>query len=313
MTDELSAKNDIDAPITERAGFVALVGAPNVGKSTLVNTLVGTKVSIVSPKVQTTRRRIIGITIVGQTQIMFVDTPGIFKPRKRLDSAMVNAAWAGAKDADLCLFVIDAKRGLDDRTAHIKSVLSTNQQDCFAVVNKIDLVPKAALLPIGQKINDDADFLATFMISAKESDGTNELLQAIAVQLPRGPWLYPEDQLTDLSNRAMAAEVTREKIFLLLKEELPYAVTVETENWQENTGTGEIRIDQTIYVMRPSQKSIVLGKGGRQIKAIGQASRVELEEIFDARIHLFLFVKVRERWADDPERYREMGLDFPHA
>jgi len=296
---------------TTRAGFVAILGAPNVGKSTLLNQLVGTKVSIVSPKVQTTRRRIIGISMQGDAQVLFVDTPGIFMPKKRLERAMVQAAWAAASDADLCLFLVDAKRGLDAAGRTVLEGLTGLRSPPILVVNKIDLVPAAKLLPMIKELNDARDFAATFLVSAETGSGCPELLADVAARLPEGPWLFPEDQLSDLSNRAIAAEITREKLFNQLHQELPYSATVETEAWTESANGREIRIDQVIYVQRPSQKGIVLGKGGRQIKAIGEAARLELEDILEARVHLFLFVKVRERWQDDAERYGEMGLDFP--
>lgn len=294
-----------------RAGFVAILGAPNVGKSTLLNRLVGTKVSIVSPKVQTTRRRIIGISMQGRAQLLFVDTPGIFTPRKRLERAMVQAAWAAAADADLCLFLIDAKRGLDAASRTVLEGLGGLKGDLLLVVNKVDLVHPTKLLPLIKQLNEARAFAATFLVSAEKGDGCAELLADVAARLPEGPWLFPEDQLSDLSNRAMAAEITREKLFLQLHQELPYSVTVETEAWTESADGREIRIDQVIYVQRPSQKGIVLGKGGRQIKAVGEAARLELEDILGARVHLFLFVKVREHWQEDAERYGEMGLDFP--
>ena len=302
---------DAAPPATTRAGFVAILGAPNVGKSTLLNRLVGTKVSIVSPKVQTTRRRIIGISMQGRTQLLFVDTPGIFTPKKRLERAMVQAAWAAASDADLCLFLVDAKRGLDGAGRTVLEGLASLASPPILVVNKIDLVPAASLLPLIKLLNDASAFAATFLVSAETGSGCPELLADVAGRLPEGPWLFPEDQLSDLSNRAMAAEITREKLFNQLHQELPYSATVETEAWTESADGREIRIDQVIYVQRPSQKGIVLGKGGRQIKAIGEAARLELEDILEARVHLFLFVKVRERWQDDAERYGEMGLDFP--
>jgi GTP-binding protein Era len=301
----------IDADGSSRAGFVAILGAPNVGKSTLLNRLVGTKVSIVSPKVQTTRRRIIGISMQGEAQILFVDTPGIFTPTKRLERAMVQAAWAAASDADLCLFLVDAKRGLDAAGRTVLEGLANLASPPILVINKIDLVPAAKLLPLIKQLNEARTFAATFLVSAETGNGCPELLADLAARLPSGPWLFPEDQLSDLSNRAMAAEITREKLFLQLHQELPYSATVETEAWAESENGKEIRIDQVVYVERPSQKGIVLGKGGRQIKAIGEAARLELQDILDARVHLFLFVKVRERWQDDAERYGEMGLDFP--
>jgi len=287
------------------------LGAPNVGKSTLLNQLVGTKVSIVSPKVQTTRRRIIGISMQELTQILFVDTPGIFAPQKRLERAMVQAAWAAAADADLCLFLVDAKRGLDAAGLAVLEGLADIKASPILVINKIDLVPPANLLPLIEQLQKRGSFRATFLVSAQTGNGCLELLSTVAASLPEGPWLFPEDQLSDLSNRAIAAEITREKLFLQLHQELPYSTTVETEAWAESEDGREIRIDQVIYVQRPSQKGIVLGKGGRQIKAIGEAARLELEVILEARVHLFLFVKVRERWQDDAERYGEMGLDFP--
>jgi len=297
--------------VPTRAGFVAILGAPNVGKSTLLNRLVGTKVSIVSPKVQTTRRRIIGISMQGPAQLLFIDTPGIFMPRKRLERAMVQAAWTAAADADLCLFLVDAKRGLDQASRSVLQGLAELKAQPVLVVNKIDLLPPAKLLPLIKQLNEAQPFAATFLVSAEKGDGCAELLGDVASRMPEGPWLFPEDQLSDLSNRALAAEITREKLFLQLHQELPYSITVETEAWAESADGREIRIDQVIYVQRPSQKGIVLGKAGRQIKAIGEAARLELEDILEARVHLFLFVKVRERWQDDAERYGEMGLDFP--
>lgn len=293
-----------------RAGFVAILGAPNVGKSTLLNRLVGAKVSIVTPKAQTTRRRIIGITVHGASQLMFVDTPGVFAPRRRLDRAMVKAAWAAAGDADLVLFVLDARHGLDEPAAAVLDGLQAVARPKLLVINKIDLVPHERLLPLIAEAHARHAFAATFLVSAATGDGCGDLLADLAARLPKGPWLYPADQLSDLSNRAMAAEITREKLFLQLQQELPYSITVETESWVESEDGREVRIDQTIYVLRDSQKAIVLGKGGRQIKAIGAAARQELEEILGARVHLFLFVKVRDAWLDDPERFREMGLEF---
>ncbi len=297
-----------------RAGFVAVLGAPNVGKSTLVNRLVGTKVSIVSPKVQTTRRRIIGITIRGDSQIMFVDTPGIFRPRgaRRLEKAMVEAAWGAAGDADILLAVIDAGRGFDAASKAVFAGLARSRAPRFLVINKIDLVKRRAdLLPLIDEVAKAVDVEAVWLVSARTGDGCEDLLEAVAARMPEGPWLYPEDQLTDLSSRALAAEITREQVFLQLEQELPYSITVETEGWAESPDGAEIRIDQTIYVMRDTQKAIVLGKGGQRIKAIGERARKELERLFEAKVHLFLFVKVRERWQEDPERYSEMGLDFP--
>jgi GTP-binding protein Era len=297
-------------PAATRAGFVAILGAPNVGKSTLLNRLVGAKVSIVTPKAQTTRRRIIGITISGPSQVMFVDTPGVFAPRRRLDRAMVRAAWSAAGDADLVLFLIDARRGLDAETTAVLAGLADIGRQKVLAINKIDLVPHARLLPLIAEANRQHAFAATFLVSATTGDGCDDLLSDIALHLPEGPWLYPEDQLSDLSNRAMAAEVTREKLFLQLQQELPYSITVETESWAESKDGSEVRIDQTVYVLRDSQKAIVLGKSGRQIRSIGEAARKELEALLGTRVHLFLFVKVRDAWPDDPERFREMGLDW---
>jgi GTPase len=294
-----------------RAGFVAIVGAPNVGKSTLLNRLVGTKVSIVSPKVQTTRRRVIGITIQGPCQIMFVDTPGIFVPkRSRLETAMVKAASAGIADADLVLLLLDVQKGLDANGRLAVAQLERERRRAFLVVNKIDMVSPERALPLIAAANEAYAFEATYIVSALEGDGCDDLLRAVAEALPEGPWLFPEDQLSDLSDRALAAEITREQIFHRLHQELPYSVTVETEGWAEAPDGGEVRIDQTVYVLRDSQKPIVIGKKGQTLRAIGEAARVELERILERRVHLFLFVKVRGNWLDDPARYREMGLDF---
>jgi GTPase len=293
-----------------RAGFVAIIGAPNVGKSTLLNRLVGTKVSIVSPKVQTTRRRVIGITIKDGAQVMFVDTPGIFAPKRRLESAMVKAASAGIADADLVLLLLDVKRGIDANARLALNQLQREKRRAFLVVNKIDTVPPDKALPLIAAANEAFAFEATYIVSALDGDGCDDLLDAVVKGLPEGPWLFPEDQLSDLSDRALAAEITREQIFLKLHQEIPYSITVETEGWAEAPDGSEVRIDQTIYVLRDSQKPILIGKRGQQLKAIGEAARHELERILEKRVHLFLFVKVRENWLDDPERYREMGLDF---
>ena len=297
-----------DAPT--RCGFVALIGAPNVGKSTLLNALVGAKVTIVSRKVQTTRSLIRGIAIEGRAQIIFVDTPGIFRPRRRLDRAMVATAWSGAHDADLVGVLIDARKGIDEEADEILSRLAELKHPKIAVINKIDLVEKARLLALARDLNARAGFAATFMISALTGDGVADVRRALAEHVPEGPWLYPADQISDVPLRALAAEITREKIFAKLHQELPYQSTVETEIWKELKG-GAIRIEQTIYVERESQRKIVLGKGGQTIKAIGEAARKEIAEIIETPVHLFLFVKVREGWGDDPERYREMGLEFP--
>ena len=297
-------------PTATRAGFVALMGAPNVGKSTLLNRLVGAKVSIVTPKAQTTRRRVIGITVVDRCQVMFVDTPGIFAPSRRLDRAMVKAAWGAAGDADLVLMLLDARKGIDREAEAVIQGLADIRRPILLVINKIDLVPPQKLLPLIDEANRRLSCEGTYLVSAAKGDGCEDLLKSVASRLPEGPFLYPEDQLSDLSNRAMAAEMTREQIFLQLQQELPYSITVETESWVQSKDGSEIRIDQTIFVLRDSQKAIVLGKGGRQIRAIGEAARQQLEQELEARVHLFLFVKVRDAWLDDPERFREMGLDY---
>jgi GTP-binding protein Era len=297
-----------DTPATS-CGFVALAGAPNAGKSTLLNHLVGHKVSIVTPKAQTTRRRVIGITMVGQAQVLFVDTPGIFgDPKRPLERAMVRAAWDGVDDADLVLFVLDAAKGLNAQARAVLEGLAGRHRRVWLVINKIDMVRPDRALPQIAAANAILPFERTFIVSALTGNGCQDLLAAVADALPEGAWLYPDDQLSDLSDRALAAEITREKLFLQLQDELPYSVTVETEQYLESPDGKEVRIDQVIYVLRDSQKAIVLGKGGARIKAIGQAAREELTKLLDARVHLFLFVKVRE-WTDDPERYREMGLE----
>jgi GTPase len=298
------------APAGRRCGFVAIVGAPNVGKSTLVNALVGAKVTIVSPKVQTTRAIMRGIAIEGDAQLIFVDTPGIFSPRRRLDRAMVATAWSGAQDADVVALIIDAKRGLDDESAAIAARLADVPAPKILIVNKVDLVAKPSLLGLVAAANEGARYGATFMVSALSSNGVAEVKRWLAAHVPEGPWLYPEDQISDAPLRALASEITREKIYLRLHQELPYHSTVETESWQERKD-GSVRIEQTIYVERESQRKIVLGKGGQTIKAIGALARQEIAEMIEKPVHLFLFVKVREGWSDDPERYREMGLQFP--
>ena len=295
-----------------RCGFVALIGAPNAGKSTLTNALVGTKVSIVTPKVQTTRALIRGIAVAGRTQLIFVDTPGIFRPRRRLDRAMVTTAWTGAHDADLVGVLIDARRGVEEEADAILTKLAEVQQPKALILNKVDLVEKPKLLGLAEKINAGVPFAATFMVSALSGSGVDDLRAWFAANVPAGPWLYPEDQLTDAPLRHLAAEITREKLFLRLHEELPYQLTVETDQWQERPD-GSARVEQTVYVTRESQRKIVLGKGGQGIKAIGADARRELMEILERPVHLFLFVKVREGWGDDPERYREMGLEFPRG
>ena len=304
---------DQPSPAPPRCGVIALLGAPNVGKSTLLNRLVGTKVSIVTAKVQTTRRRILGITVQGAAQAVFIDTPGIFTPRpaRQLEQAMVKAAWRGAEDADRCVLLIDAKRGIDRDTRTILDGLRARSLRALLAINKVDLVAPPKTLPLIAELDRTGLFDEVFIVSALTGDGCDDLQARLLALLPEGPWLFPEDQLSDLSQRAMAAEITREKLFEQLHQELPYSLTVGTEAWTEAPGGGEIRIDQTIYVERASQKAIVLGKGGRQIKAVGQAAREELEQIVECRVHLFLYVKVRQRWTEDPERYRELGIEFP--
>ncbi|MHA7773435.1 GTPase Era [Roseibium sp. M-1] len=297
-------------PADTKAGFVALIGAPNAGKSTLINQLVGTKVSIVTHKVQTTRTIVRGVAMHGAAQLVFIDTPGIFKPKRRLDRAMVDTAWGGARDADLIALLVDARKGLTEEVENILKRLSGQKAPKVLILNKTDVAKREKLLQLAQKINEFARFEETFMVSALTGDGTQSILDYFADKVPDGPWLFPEDQPSDLPLRILAAEITREKLFERLHEELPYISTVETERW-ESRKDGSARIEQTIYVERDSQKSIVLGKRGQTIKAISQAAREELSEIIEAPVHLFLFVKVRENWGDDPERYREMGLEFP--
>ena len=292
-----------------RCGFVAVVGSPNVGKSTLVNRFVGAKVAIVSPKVQTSRSRILGIAIKGATQVVFVDTPGIFAPRRRLDRAMVAAAWSGATDADEILLLVDSERGADLNTHRIIEQLKSWRRNPILVLNKIDLVSKPELLVLTEGLTNDQVFSDTFMICAKTGDGVDDLLSHLALRLPRGPWLYPDDQITDMPSRLFAAEITREKLYLQLQQELPYGCAVETEKWT-NQEDGSIRIDQIIYVERSGHKGIVVGKNGSRIKRIGEASRAELERHLERRVHLFLFVRFQENWKSDPERYRDLGLDF---
>ena len=293
-----------------RCAFVALIGAPNVGKSTLVNALVGSKVTIVSPKVQTTRTLVRGIAIEGASQLVFVDTPGIFAPRRRLDRAMVTTAWSGAHDADIVALMIDAKLGIDEGADAILAKVKDVAGRKILILNKVDLVAKPGLLTLTQDANARADFLATFMVSALTGDGVGEVRAWLAANAPQGPWHYPEDQISDAPLRSLAAEITREQLFNRLHQELPYRSTVETDVWKE-LRDGAVRIEQTIYVERESQRKIVLGKGGASIKAIGAAARAEIAQIIEHPVHLFLFVKVREDWGDDPERYREMGLEFP--
>jgi len=301
--------------LSTKCGFVALLGAPNVGKSTLLNRMVGSKVSIVSPKVQTTRSRVLGIGMFDQAQIIFIDTPGVFTPKKRLERAMVSAAWGGARDADHIVVLVDARRGIDADTNLILDRLVKENRQAAVAINKIDLVKRESLLILTAQLDEKALgderklFTNTFMISALNGDGVDVMRDFLVARTPKGPWLYPEDQTADMPLRLLAAEITREKVFLQLSQELPYAVAVETEAWTERDD-GSVRIDQVVYVRRDSQKMIVLGKSGRRIKAIGSAARLDLESMFDRRVHLFLHVKVRDGWQDDPERYRDLGLDY---
>ncbi len=292
-----------------RSGFIAVVGAPNVGKSTLVNRLVGTKVTIVSPKVQTTRARVLGICMAGRTQLVFIDTPGIFRPQRRLDRAMVAAAWEGVAAADLTLLLVDAARGLDADTRRIIGRRRSADAPLVLALNKIDLVGKPSLLTLADALNRDGDFERSFMISALTGDGVDDLLDYLAQTLPEGSWHFPEDQVSDMPMRLLAAEITREQLYLQLHRELPYAAAVETEAWEEGED-GSVTIRQVVYIERPSQKAIVLGKRGRRVKSLGETARKELEAILERRVHLFLFVKVRENWDQDPERYRDLGLNF---
>ncbi len=293
-----------------RCGFVALIGAPNVGKSTLVNALVGSKVTIVSRKVQTTRALIRGIVIEDNAQIILVDTPGIFLPKRRLDRAMVSTAWSGAHDADLVCVLLDAKAGIDEEADAILNKLASVAHPKILVLNKIDLIAREKLLALAQAANERMKFEHTFMISALSGDGVDDLRKTLAKMVPPGPFHYPEDQMSDAPLRHLAAEITREKIYRQLHQELPYQSTVETDSWTERNDKS-VRIEQTIFVERESQRKIVLGKGGATIKSIGAESRKEIAEIVGMPVHLFLFVKVRENWGDDPDRYREMGLEFP--
>jgi GTP-binding protein Era len=295
-----------------RCGFIALIGAPNAGKSTLTNALVGSKVTIVSPKVQTTRTLLRGIAMVGQAQLVFIDTPGIFAPRRRLDRAMVTSAWGSAADADIVALLIDAHKGLDEEATTILDRLGEVRQPKLLILNKVDLVEKASLLALAQAVNSRASFEATFMISARSGDGVDDVRHWLAARVPAGPWHYPADEVSDAPLRQLAAEITREQLYHKLHQELPYQSTVETEGWTERKD-GSVRIEQTIYVERESQRKIVLGKAGQTIKAIGEASRRELAGILEHPVHLFLFVKVREDWGDDPERYRQIGLEFPKS
>ncbi|MEX2616596.1 MAG: GTPase Era [Alphaproteobacteria bacterium] len=298
-----------ESPAT-RFGFVAVLGAPNAGKSTLMNKIVGAKVSIVSPKVQTTRARVLGIAIRGQTQIVFVDTPGIFEPKRRLDRAMVEAAWKGAADADIIALVVDSERGYDANTRRIVEAEALPAGGALLILNKIDRIARTRLLILADEINASGKIRDTFMISALDGDGVDDLAQYFADNVPEGPWMFPEDQISDMPMRMMAAEAVREQLFLQLHQELPYALTVETEAW-ETLKDGSHKVSAVIIIERDSQKGMVLGKGGSRIKAVGEAARFELEKMFGDRIHLFLHVKVRRDWKDRAEHYSVMGLDFP--
>lgn len=315
MTDETTppapgAGDGQDGALQTRCGFIALIGAPNAGKSTLLNALVGAKVSIISRKVQTTRVLVRGIAIHGDSQMIFVDTPGIFRPKRRLDRAMVTTAWGGAGDADVVCLLIDARKGVDEEVEAVLERLADVRKPKVLILNKIDLIQRERLLALAAAVNEKGDFQRTFMVSAMKGDGVGDLKAWLAERMPVDHWHYPEDQIADAPLRQLAAEITREKLFDRLHDELPYASTVETDTWTQQRD-GSVRIEQTIFVERESQRSIVLGKGGQTIKAIGSAARVDIAEAADAKVHLFLFVKVRENWGDDPARYREMGLEFP--
>ncbi len=300
--------------MTTRAGFVALIGEPNAGKSTLTNAMVGTKISIVTHKVQTTRARIRGVAIEGPSQIVFVDTPGLFRPRRHLDRAMVAAAWTGAADADVVVLMVEAHRGVTDGVERILEGLESREGDqtIALAINKIDRVKSEDLLALTRALNDRFAFARTFMISAEKGHGLDDLRAWLADQMPEGPWLYPEDQIADLPMRMIAAEITREKLTLRLHQELPYQLTVETESWEEKKD-GSARIEQVIYVARDGHKGIVLGKKGETVKAVGQAARAELQDMLDRKVHLFLQVKVRPNWMTESERYSAIGLDFSDA
>jgi GTPase len=296
-------------PTQTRCGYVALIGAPNSGKSTLLNRLVGHKLAIVTPKAQTTRRRLLGIAIEGRTQIIFVDTPGIFRPRRRLDRAMVADAWLGADDADEILLLVDASRSMEEDTHRILDRLAKHGRKSILALNKIDLVPRERLLGLTDTLAREGNFDPIFMISGLKGDGVEDVKRHLADSLPEGPWLFPEDQLSDAPERLIAAEVTREQVFLQLHDEVPYASTVETEQWEDRPD-GSVRIEQVIYVQRPGQRAIVLGDGGSRIKSIGARARIELERLLERRVHLFLFVKVRQNWVEDRERFEALGLDY---
>lgn len=309
MTDDTTSADAGMQAAATRCGVVAIIGAPNAGKSTLTNALVGAKVAIVSPKVQTTRTRLMGIAIEGPAQLMLVDTPGIFAPRRRLDRAMVKAAWQGASDADVIVVVVDAKRGLREEVRALIESLAQRPEPKLLVLNKVDLCAKEKLLPLTVQIHALQAFEDTFMVSAESGDGVARFRTALAERMPASPWHFPEDQLSDISQRLLASEITREQLYLQLHEELPYAATVETEKWEDRKD-GSAALHQVVYVERDTQKAIVLGKGGSRIKQLGGTARLELEKLLGRRIHLFLFVKVKPDWADDREIYRDMGLEW---
>ena len=294
--------------MTRRCGFVAIVGAPNAGKSTLLNRLLGAKLAIVTPKPQTTRRRMLGIVVEGETQIILVDTPGIFAPRRRLDRAMVGAAWTGAVEADLVMMLIDARRPIDGDARIVLDGLGRHRRPAIAVLNKVDAIEKKDLLPLAAHLDQTGLFQAVMMISALSGDGVEDLKRHLAAAMPEGPWHFPEDQLTDLSERLIAAEITRERLFLELRQELPYASAVETTGWQDQAD-GSVRIEQTVHVERDGQKAIMVGKGGRQLKRIGALARAEMERSFSRRVHLFLFVRVTEGWAESRQHLAALGLE----
>ena len=305
----MSSASQDAMPAGTRCGFIALIGAPNAGKSTLLNALVGSKVAIVSPKPQTTRTRVLGIAIEGKSQLVYVDTPGIFAPRRRLDRAMVKAAWSGANDADLVTLLVDSSEPISADTKRIVARLVESKPSAILILNKIDQVKRPQLLAISSELNDLHPFTDTFMISARTGDGLADLRRALADRVPLGPWLFPEDQLSDIPTRLLAAEITREQLYLQLGQELPYASTVEPEGWEERED-GSVSINHVIFVERPTQRAIVIGKGGARIKAIGEAARKELIAALDRPVHLFLHVKVRENWADDPSHFRDVGLEW---
>ena len=295
--------------LKQKCGFVAIIGAPNAGKSTLLNQMVGAKVAIVTHKVQTTRTKVTGIGLHDETQLVFIDTPGIFTPKRRLDRAMVNAAWKGSEDAEKTVLLIDAKKGVDEDVSRIIEGLKAAGRKAILAINKIDTIKRETLLALAQKLNETELFTETFMISALNGDGVMDLKTHLSDLAPEGPWMYPEDQISDITMRLLAAEITREKVYLRLHEELPYAITVETENWEERPD-GSARIEQVIHVERDSQKGIVIGKGGRMLKLLGQLAREDMEENFGRKVHLFLHVRVTEKWSEDKTVYEDMGLDF---